>query len=248
MSDTPQGEGWWQASDGKWYPPEQAPGYQAPQQGYAQPAMAGGGAPGTIDIGEALSYGWNKFVQYIGQVIVILLIIVGVQIVMNVIQNIVSGRIGGLVGILIGLAFSVIGLIISFILQMGLVRMSLMITAGQEPEPGSVFKFDNIGPYAIASILVGLFIFIGFFALCIGAFVVAFFTFLYGFYILDQNQDPMQSITSSFNVIKDNLGSVFLFALVVVALNICTCGLAVGVTQISTGYVYRKLNGQPVAP
>lgn len=30
MSDTPQGDGWWQASDGKWYPPHQAPG--APRQ------------------------------------------------------------------------------------------------------------------------------------------------------------------------------------------------------------------------
>src|SRR4051812_46007729 len=31
MSDVSQGEGWWQASDGKWYPPEQAPpGYAAP--------------------------------------------------------------------------------------------------------------------------------------------------------------------------------------------------------------------------
>ena len=26
MSDFSQGPGWWQASDGKWYPPEQAPG------------------------------------------------------------------------------------------------------------------------------------------------------------------------------------------------------------------------------
>jgi hypothetical protein len=26
MSDVPQGEGWWQASDGRWYPPTQAPG------------------------------------------------------------------------------------------------------------------------------------------------------------------------------------------------------------------------------
>lgn len=25
MSDTPQGDGWWQASDGRWYPPEQHP-------------------------------------------------------------------------------------------------------------------------------------------------------------------------------------------------------------------------------
>lgn len=29
MSDTQQGAGWWQASDGKWYPPEQHPNYGA---------------------------------------------------------------------------------------------------------------------------------------------------------------------------------------------------------------------------
>src|SRR5438477_11127816 len=29
MSDTGQGEGWWQASDGKWYPPDQHPDFQA---------------------------------------------------------------------------------------------------------------------------------------------------------------------------------------------------------------------------
>lgn len=30
MSDTPQGDGWWQASDGKFYPPEQHPGAAPP--------------------------------------------------------------------------------------------------------------------------------------------------------------------------------------------------------------------------
>ena len=29
MSDTAQGSGWWQASDGKWYPPESHPSYQS---------------------------------------------------------------------------------------------------------------------------------------------------------------------------------------------------------------------------
>jgi hypothetical protein len=32
MSDTSQGEGWWQASDGKWYAPEQHPDFQQPTQ------------------------------------------------------------------------------------------------------------------------------------------------------------------------------------------------------------------------
>ncbi len=30
MSYTPQGPGWWQASDGRWYPPQAAPRSQAP--------------------------------------------------------------------------------------------------------------------------------------------------------------------------------------------------------------------------
>lgn len=37
MSDVPQGPGWWQASDLKWYPPESAPGYVPPQAYQPQP-------------------------------------------------------------------------------------------------------------------------------------------------------------------------------------------------------------------
>lgn len=61
MSDVSRGPGWWQASDGKWYPPEQAPGgppggdqgrgapgYGAP--GYGPP---GAGAPGQAGPGYA---------------------------------------------------------------------------------------------------------------------------------------------------------------------------------------------------
>lgn len=29
-ADTPQGDGWWVASDGKWYPPDKAPGQASP--------------------------------------------------------------------------------------------------------------------------------------------------------------------------------------------------------------------------
>lgn len=41
MSDAPQGEGWWQASDGKWYPPEQPPpGYWQAADGRWYPPQA----------------------------------------------------------------------------------------------------------------------------------------------------------------------------------------------------------------
>jgi len=31
MSDVSEGAGWWQATDGRWYPPETHPEYRAPQ-------------------------------------------------------------------------------------------------------------------------------------------------------------------------------------------------------------------------
>ncbi len=109
MSDTSQGPGWWQASDGKWYPPEQAPGYQAPAGGGA---AAGGGGAVTFDLGSALSYGWTKFVQYIGQIILIVLIIFAVEIVFNVVVGAFAGAIGGLVGIAFRFLFIGVGLFV----------------------------------------------------------------------------------------------------------------------------------------
>lgn len=41
MSDVSNGPGWWQASDGKWYPPEQKPNVQTP------PSPVAGEAPGV---------------------------------------------------------------------------------------------------------------------------------------------------------------------------------------------------------
>jgi uncharacterized protein len=42
MSDGPQGPGWWQASDLKWYPPELHPAYEVPQRQPEQVPAAGG--------------------------------------------------------------------------------------------------------------------------------------------------------------------------------------------------------------
>jgi Domain of unknown function (DUF4190) len=51
MSDTQQGAGWWQASDGKWYPPEQHPNYGAegaPPASEAAPPAEGEAPPSAV--------------------------------------------------------------------------------------------------------------------------------------------------------------------------------------------------------
>ena len=64
MSDTPQGPGWWYASDGRWYPPEASPirGQATPQPGQASPQ------PGqaTPQPGQATP-GWGQAAPHPGQ-------------------------------------------------------------------------------------------------------------------------------------------------------------------------------------
>jgi Domain of unknown function (DUF4282) len=48
MTDTPEGPGWWQASDGKYYPPEQRPS-QDPPPSYRGPTDPGTGPGGQVD-------------------------------------------------------------------------------------------------------------------------------------------------------------------------------------------------------
>ncbi len=66
MSDTSQGPGWWQASDGKWYPPQQtAPAPGAPPPGGAYP----GGAPGDTTMGM-LCHLLGIFTGFVGPLII----------------------------------------------------------------------------------------------------------------------------------------------------------------------------------
>ena len=242
MSDTSQGPGWWQASDGKWYPPEQAPGYQAPAAG------GGGGGAGSLDIGAALSYGWSKFVENIGVIILIVLIIFGVQIVFNILRQIIAGSFDSfLIGTMFGFVFWAIGWFLYFMLSAGLIRAALAITRGETPEASMLFSTDRLGPFAIASIVVALLTFVGFFFCCIGALVVWFFTYFYGFYVLDRDQAPTESVSSSFALVRENMGSVAGLLILIVLINIFTCGLGAGVTFIAGAYAYKSLNGDPIA-
>ena len=233
MSDASQGPGWWQASDGKWYPPEQAQG--------AQPTPAGGGgATGAVDIGTVLSYAWNKFLANIGDILIIWLIVIAVQVVFNVASNMVDS-------LVVSFGISIIGFVASMIVQIGLIRVGLLVTAGQQVTPAAAFDTALLGPFIIGSLLYGLAVLIGFFALCVGALVAAFLLWFYGYYILDAQQQPVDALKSSYRLTSQNFGTVGLWALVAVALGCITCGLAGPIVQIGSAYVYRTLNGQSVA-
>jgi uncharacterized membrane protein len=230
MSDSSQGPGWWQASDGKWYPPEQAP-EAAPQV----PGSPGGGTTG-LDVGAAISYGWNKFIQNIGPIVIIVLVIIVVELVFNVLARSMGSA-------FLSLILFVIGFVIALTISIGLIRAALAITAGEPVNPEMLFKTDQLGPYFVASLVVGLLNLIP----CVGL-VTTFFLFFYGFYIVDQQMGAGDALSASFNLVKEHIGELVLFLIVVLLLEICTCGLGWPIALIAGGYAYRTLNGQPVAP
>jgi len=279
VSDTPQGEGWWQASDGKWYPPEQAPGYQEPQQGYAQPAAAGGGG-GTVSVGEALSYGWQKYQANVGQLLVAAIIGFVIMAVLGAIGYfaVFAGAIGGsgtiecdfneagvyectggggtsFIIFLLGLAvFYGLMLFGQYVFQLLMFRAGLMVTEGRSPELSDLMSGTNVGSYLIASLIMSVGVGIGIMLCVIPGLLLAFFGYFFGFYILDKGVSPIDGIKGSIELVRNNIGTVLVFIIAAFALNavgamVCYIGLLVTVpmTSIAGAWVYKQMDGQPVA-
>src|SRR5262249_59894006 len=131
-----QRPGWGLASDGKWYPPEQAPGYTPPAPpptpGYTPPAGQYGGqygapggvpagAPQSLDAGPALSYGWGKFSQNAGPLLAVVLIPIAVQFIL---QFIGRAAVSGFAGYFV---FWIISEVIGLALSIGIINAALMV-------------------------------------------------------------------------------------------------------------------------
>jgi len=163
---------------------------------------------------------------------------------------------GGFLGVLLANSITdIILFVVAGFLQIGLYRSVLAVTAGQPIVMGEVFSTDNIGPYLVATLLFAVMIGIGSLFCFIPGLVLAFFGFFYAFFVLDQNQSPVDSIKSSFRMVNSNLGQMIPFAIVaflVYVLGYVACFVGILVTApialIAAGFAYRTLNGQPVAP
>ena len=245
MSDTSQGPGWWQASDGKWYPPEQAPGYQAPAGGGG--AADGGGGGIALDFGAAFSWSWKQFTENIGPwitiavgVAVVYLVFFGLALVIN--------------SFFLDLILRLIGYVVGAMIALGLIRAALSSTTGTKPELSMLFQTDHIVDYIIATILFGIAVFVGTILCCIPGILAYIFLGFYGFYIVGRDEGSTASLGSSFNLVKSNFGSAVVLLLVAWLLLIVgyiTCGIALVVTgpmaYLLLAYGWKTLNGEPVA-
>lgn len=272
-------------------PPEQPPADQAPPPPAPPPAPPMGGYGGTppppppappggsggYSVGNALGYGWTKFQQNFGQILVAVIVLVVAVAVVQIIGFFISNAVqcdpnvhfnseGRLVGddcgggfftlsFFVSLLFSAFSFIVAMIISAGLIRAALDITEGRQLDPKTLLRTDKLGSVIVASLIVGVAAFVGFVLCILPGIVVIFLTQYTLYYILDKDMAPVDAIKASITFTTQNLGNVLIWYIVgglvaVVGFVVCFVGaiVTVPIALIGTAYTYKVLNNEPVAP
>lgn len=242
MSDSPEGPGWWQASDGKWYPPEQAPGYQ-------QPGAAPAGGAGGTDIGSVFTFAWNKFIQNIGEWIILWLIMVGAFVLYIILSIVIAvgGAAGGFslrfnfVGIIVGLLW---GALFGVIL-VAIAKAANMAALGQKVDVGAAFKLT--GNNIIAGAVFGL-IFGVLYSFC-SIFGIAAFLLL-GFVPVISAMDDKgaDALSEAFNLATKNPAEGLLWNLIFGLLVVFLYAIGTPIGLLGGVYLVKSYRGEAVAP
>ncbi len=238
--------------------------------------MAGGNQP--AEGAAAIKYGWEKFKENWNEIVLALVIGFAAIVVLGIIGFVIQSSLtsvdeckvdinngvfrssgcgdspGFFMSIVAGAIFQFLIFLGTSVLQLFVIRATLMIVRGQKLEASAVMSTENLGAYMIGAILVGIMTFVGFILCILPGIAVAFLTSFWGYFLIDKKMAPMEAITASYNLVKDNAGAVFVFFLlsyvtILVGAIACGIGLIVAwpVVIIATGYMYKRLQNEPVA-
>jgi uncharacterized membrane protein len=266
------------------YPPPagdgdgQQPQYGAQQPGYGQPyagqpyAGQPAGYPPTAGsvVGDGFSWGWTKFTQHWGAMVLGVLAYLAVITIVAIIAFSVlvggavasadpeTGQITGGAGFALTFGYLLVLAIIvllSAFMQAGVIRATLEVANGRRVEFATFFRFENMGAVVLAALLVGVGTGIGMLLFVLPGIAFAFYAQFALFFVLDKRIGAVDAIKASFTLVNRNLGTVALLFLGVYAANlvgsaICGVGQLVSfpVGLLATTYVYRRLQNEPVAP
>ena len=232
-------------------------GYNPPP---AQPYQGGGGGQ-RLDVGTAISYGWNKFSENVGPFI---MLVIGVFVAIFVVSLIaqlalipaINGDNSSFVLAMIGFSVAMfLQVAVAVIVQAGIYRAGLGVTQGRTPSFSMFTESTNIGPYILTAIVVALGAMVGYLLCFIPGIIWLFFTTFAPLRALDKGEGPGDAIKGSIDMVRNNLGQVFVILLVsylvyIAGALLCGIGLLVSipVALIAVCWTYRVINGEPVAP
>lgn len=238
-------------------PPPPGGGGMPPAQPYGGGGYGGGQ---QLEVGAAISYGWNKFTENVGPFIMLVLGVFVAVILASVIGQLVLlpaiNNSDSFILWIIGFSVSLfLQIAVAVIVQVGVYRAGLGVTQGQTPSFSMFTDSTNIGPYILTAIVVALGAMVGYILCFIPGIIWLFFTTYAPLRALDKGEGPGDAIKGSIDMVRNNLGQVFLIILVsyliyIAGAIVCGVGLLVSipVALIAVCWSYRVINGEPVAP
>ena len=226
------------------------------------PPQAPGGSAEGFSAPDAIGWGWGKFKDNVGPILIGVLIVFVVTIVVNIITGIVSGGGGSAFGPSAGaMDFSIAGFLaslvstaVSVVLGAVFARAALDVVDGRSFDFMGAFGRINFVNVLIAAFLVSVIVTIGFILLVIPGLVALFLTYFTTLFVVDDDaESPVKAISDSVKLISNNVGDSLLLALLNVLVLIAgAIALLVGlivaypVVALATAYAYRRFRGQPV--
>jgi hypothetical protein len=249
--------------------PTQPPAYGGASQppAYGGPAVPYGTQPSKpFRVGEALSFGWDRFKgNWLFWVLFVLLtFVVGaifnadsfndVQEQINAAQE--GGELStlGATGMSAGSSLlQLIGSLLVSVLQALGINAALREVSGEKATWGNLFKVNSFGMVILAALLLMVASFVGALLCGIGLIAVAIFGVFTYHNVVDKGLNAWAAFTSSFSLVGKNFGAVFLLELALFGINIVgalLCGLGLFITiplsVLALAFAFRRITGGPV--
>ena len=205
-----------------------------------------------VDIGTAFSWAMSVLQKNLGVMIGLAAIPAVINFLINAFSRNNSGQSNpGVISIIVVFLLSVL----SFLATVGLYRAALKRTQGIAPAFDMLLSSENLVPYVLTTIVMGLCIALGLLAFCIGAVIVATLLIFAPWHSLDTGASIGEAFARSYKQVTGNLGAVILLILISLAggiVSLCTCGIGTFFVTpflaLITAHVYRQVNGEAIAP
>ncbi|WP_165362507.1 hypothetical protein [Promicromonospora panici] len=238
----------------------QPPAYGGPEGPYGtQPS-------GPFRVGEALSFGWDRFKgNWLFWVLFVLLTFVvggifnagSIGDYQEINEAAMRGDISTEAAAGVSAGSSLLGLVgslLTSILGALGINAALREVSGEKATWGTLFKVNTYGMIILAALLLMVAGFVGLLLCGLGLIALAIFAPFTYHGVVDKAQNAWQAFTSSFRLVGQNFGPVFLLELALLGINIVgaiLCGLGLFVTiplsVLALAYAFRRITGGPVS-
>ena len=259
----PPGPGEPPASEPPSYGSAPPPAGETPPPPPPPPPAPGGSAEG-FSAPEAIGWGWRKFTENVGPLLLAMLILVVTLIVVNIVVSIITpgstmmGGSGTVVDFDAGdfLWSLVASIVLSgalYVIAVAISRGALDVADGQKFDFMQAFGRINVVNALVAGVILGALETIGYALFFLPGLIVSFFAYFTAYFVAE-GSSAVDAIKESFSLVGENIGNSLVLAILsvlvivagVIALLVGVL-VAVPVTVLAGAYAFRSFRGQPVA-